>query len=86
MKTLDEVIDACENSVAWLCFDCTLGYCDNNDCFIADALHYLKAYKMLSQGLTSENVVWDENGIYCKSCGTRLDRDLEIEDGDEDIG
>lgn len=45
MKTLAEVIEACENSIAELCFDCNLGYCDNNDCFIADALHYFKEYR-----------------------------------------
>ena len=70
MKTLDEVITALEQGQRSSIFD--------------DAIQYLKAYKMLSQGLTSENVVWDENGIYCKVCGSRLDKDLEIDD--EDIG
>ena len=45
-----------------------------------DALHYLQAYKQLTGALMSDNAVMTEDGIYCKVCGSRLDKDWEDED------
>ena len=70
MKTLDEVIEWIE--------DPRMAYCVYKD----DALHYLQAYKQLSEGLISDNTIMREDGIYCKVCGTRLDKDWD----DENIG
>ena len=66
MNTIDEVIIALKQGQRSSIFD--------------DALHYLKAYKQLSSALLSENIEIREEGIYCKVCGSRLDKDLELED------
>ena len=84
MKTLDEVIKAYE-----LCLD---KHIRCNECPFweegcpesrkKDALHYLQAYQQLSGALISDNTVMTEDGIYCKVCGTRLDKDWDDETAD----
>ena len=68
MKTLHEVIDACEDSVAQLCFDCHIGYCKDSDCFIADALHYLYEYR----STTHLEEVWQQEAEKCKEARERF--------------
>lgn len=84
MKTLDEVIKANEccnhGEPDSRCEDCSyngIGFCclerEN------DTLHYLKTYRQLSRGFVGENTEIRPDGIYCKVCGTRLDKDWEDE-------
>ena len=88
MKTLDEVIDAMERCSIPHYFDCKGCPYEDDDAEVgcrsddrdADALHYLNAYRQLSRGLVSENTEIRPEGIYCKVCGTRLDKDLDDED------
>ena len=80
MKTLDEVIKAHELCIprGIHCRECPY---NEDDCTIGrkrDALHYLQAYKQLSEALVSENVEWSETGIFCKRCGLRLDKVWEL--------
>ena len=78
MKTLDEVIKAWEicHSDIGDCDECP--YHDNCERKIDDDLfHYLKAYQQLSGALTSENAEIRQNGIFCKVCGARLDKDFD---------
>ena len=87
MKTLDEVIKANEccdhGELDSRCEDCPyngIGACCAER--ESDTLHYLEAYRKLSQGLVGENTEIRPEGIYCKVCGTRLDKDWD----DEDVG
>ena len=88
MKTLDEVIKAleyCLNPVDnfWNCnAECPYIHCcdPSNHDVTEDALHYLMAYRQLSRGLVGENTEIRPEGIYCKVCGTRLDKDWDDED------
>ena len=47
MKTLDEVIKVMDH-VQFCCTNCKLQYdCDETECFLEDALHYLKEYQTI---------------------------------------
>ena len=72
MKTLDETIAMIERHMKL--------YCAAD--YDKPCLHYLNAYRQLSQGLVGENTEIRPEGIYCKVCGTRLDKDWD----DEDVG
>ena len=53
MKTVDEVIKACDDFLdnGMPCADCHIeSYCDNNDCFMYDALHCLREYQTMKYG------------------------------------
>lgn len=88
MKTLDEVIDDFEKAcdLERRCENCSgcLGQeegCPNDGAeSVPDALRYLKAYRQLSRGFVGENTEIRPEGIYCKVCGTRLDKDWDDED------
>ena len=70
MKTLDEVIEAMDH-VEFCCTNCKLQFdCDEVECFLEDALFYLKEYRWIQENCAdtlaekypSENVPlnWDE--------------------------
>ena len=93
MKTLDEVIKAVHHCGLLTDFDDTYednGGCPYEDCSECeqkrmlgkDIIHYLEAYRQLSRGLVGENTEIRPEGIYCKVCGTRLDKDWD----DENLG
>lgn len=90
MKTLDEVITIFEKAcdLDQRCEDCSGCLAHDEGCpndganAVPDALHYLEAYRQLSQGLVGENTEIRPEGIYCKVCGTRLDKDWD----DENLG
>ena len=47
MKTLDEVIKTMDH-VEFCCMNCKLQFdCDEVECFLEDALHYLKEYRTI---------------------------------------
>lgn len=47
MKTLDEVISVMDH-VEFCCTNCKLQFdCDEVECFLEDALHYLKEYQTI---------------------------------------
>lgn len=85
MKTLDEVIkglSVCYDVEG--CYACPqstdYGGCDVDWGYLTkDALHYLIAYRQLSRGFVGENTEIRPEGIYCKVCGTRLDKDWDDE-------
>ena len=85
MKLLAEVIKAfecCEHGEPYSnCEECS--YVGIGACCLErenDAIHYLNAYRQLSQGFVGENTEIRPEGIYCKVCGTRLDKDWDDED------
>ena len=86
MKTLDEVIDIFEKAcdLERRCEDCAgclaHEWCPNDGAdAVPDALHYLQSYQQLSGAFISQNTEIRPEGIYCKVCGTRLDKDYDDE-------
>lgn len=79
MKSLDETIKSLETDPVPMAYTARLSVHED---IITDALHYLESYRQLSSALISDNTVMTETGIYCKVCGTRLDKDWD----DEDLG
>ena len=68
MKTLDEVIKVMDH-VEFCCTNCKLQFdCDEVECFLEDALHYLKEFQGLSKmwndkldkEQTNPPLTWDE--------------------------
>jgi len=60
MKTLDEVIKAMDH-VEFCCTNCKLQFdCDEVECYLEDALYYLKAYRDDRDDLTALRAYWAE--------------------------
>lgn len=70
MKTLDEVI-AVMDHVEFCCTNCKLQFdCDEVECFLEDAFHYLKEYQTIKQK-TGKWISIDSNTVNgkCSECG-----------------
>ena len=67
MKTLDEVIKAMDH-VEFCCTNCKLQFdCDEVECFLEDALHYLKELKDILDPLKVKKI---SHEITCPKCNS----------------